>query len=46
MKNILLTGLLLPLAALSTQAATLTYPDVADAREQAKQAGKPAVIVW
>lgn len=46
MKNILLTNLLMPLAALSVQAATLTYPDVEQAREQAKQAGKPAVIIW
>ncbi len=46
MKNILLTSLLLPVAALTTQAATLTYPDVEEAKEQAKQANKPALIVW
>ena len=46
MKNILLTSLLLPLAALSMQAATLTYPDVDDAKVQAAQATKPALIVW
>jgi len=46
MKNTLLTSLLMPLAVLNVQAATLTYPDVEQALEQAKQAGKPAVIIW
>lgn len=46
MKNILLTSLLLPVAALSVQAATLTYPDVEAAKAQATQASKPALIVW
>lgn len=34
------------MAALSIQAATLPFPDVEAAKEQAKQTGKPALIVW
>ncbi len=46
MKNVLLTSLLAPLAALTVQAATLPFPDVAAAKEQAAASGKPALIVW
>ncbi len=46
LKKILLTSMLLPAAALCVQAAALTYPDVDAAKEQAQQAGKPALIVW
>ncbi len=45
-KNTFLTCLLAPLAALSIQAATLNFPDVEAAKEQAKQAGKPTLIIW
>ena len=46
MKNVLLTSLLAPLAALTVQAATLPFPDVATAKKQAAASGKPALIVW
>ena len=46
MKNILLSALLLPAAAVTVQAATLPFPDIATAKAQAAKSGKPALIVW
>ena len=46
MKNRLLSALLLPVAAMAVQAATLPFPDVSTARQQAAQTGKPALIIW
>ncbi len=46
MKNLILSALLVPAAAVAVQAATLSFPDVATAKEQAAATGKPALIVW
>lgn len=46
MKTTILSSLLLPLAAVAVQAAPLSFPDVAMAKEQAKQSNKPALIIW
>ncbi len=46
MKNTLLTIALLPSVALACAAATVSFPDVAAAKEQAKSSNKPALILW
>ena len=46
MKNIILSALVLPAAAVAVQAATLPFPDVATAKQQAAESNKPALIVW
>lgn len=46
MKHILLSALMLPVATVAVQAATLPFPDVAAAKAQAAESGKPALIVW
>lgn len=46
MKNLILSALLLPTMAVTTQAATLNLPEVPAAKEQAASANKPAIIIW
>lgn len=46
MKHILLATMLLPGAVMVSQAATLSFPEVPAAKEQAAKEGKPCLVVW
>lgn len=46
MKHILLSTMLLPGAMMVSQAATLSFPEVPAAKEQAASQGKPCLVVW
>ncbi len=46
MNNFFLKTLLVPATAIITQAATLNFPDVEEAKKQAETNNKPAIIVW
>lgn len=46
MKHIVLSTLLLPGAMLVSEAATLSFPEVPAAKEQAAKEGKPCLIIW
>jgi len=46
MKHMLLSTMLLPGAVMVSQAATLSFPEVPAAKEQAAKEGKPCLVVW
>lgn len=46
MKHIILSSMLLPGAMMVSQAATLSFPEVPAAKEEAAKSGKPCLIVW
>lgn len=46
MKHLLFSTMLLPGAVMVSQAATLSFPEVPAAKEQAAKEGKPCLVVW
>ncbi len=46
MKHIILSTMLLPGAVMVNHAATLSFPEVPAAKEQAAKEGKPCLVVW